>query len=82
MSGVLAVAADLFQIAHEWAFPHTEPTGERSGGLSVIVILAGIVVTLGAVAGLVWLKGRVERQDAEEPQSPPPPDSGETVPDA
>jgi len=58
---LLAPLADLVQIAHETQFPHQEPVkADGGGGASPIVILAGIIVTLAAVAGLVWLKKRVD----------------------
>jgi hypothetical protein len=57
---LLAPLADLLQIAHETQIPHQEPMRESGGGASAIVILAGVAVTLVAVAGLVWLKKRVD----------------------
>jgi hypothetical protein len=52
---------DVAQIAHDTQFPHQEPVKTTSGGgASVIVILAGILVTLVAVGGLVWLKKRTD----------------------
>ena len=47
-------------IAHITAYPHQEPvrTASSGGGASTIVILAGIVVTMIAVGGLIWLKRR------------------------
>ena len=60
MIELLAPLADLIQIAHETQFPHQEPVKADGGGANPIVILAGIIVTLAAVAGLVWLKKRVD----------------------
>lgn len=52
---------DVLQIAHETDFLHEEPMERDSGGgASTVVILAGVLVTLAAVAGLVWLKKRVD----------------------
>jgi hypothetical protein len=49
-------------IAHDIGYPHQEPppqtAGGGSGGASAVVILVGVVITLAAVAGLVWLKQR------------------------
>lgn len=58
MIDVLAPLADLLQIAHDTQMPHEERVKE-GGGASTVVILAGIVVTLALVGGLVWLKKRV-----------------------
>ena len=58
---LLPAILDVVQIAHDLAFPHEEPvTKSDGGGASPVVILAGIVATLAAVAGLVWLKKRAE----------------------
>jgi hypothetical protein len=60
MIDVLSSLADVVQIAHDLAFPHEEPVKSDGGGASVIVIVAGIVASLLAVAGLIWLKRRVD----------------------
>ena len=61
MIDVLSAALDVLQIAHDTQLPHEEPVkGGDGGGASVIVIVAGILVSLLAVAGLIWLKGRVD----------------------
>ena len=62
MIDLLSSAADVLQIAHDLGFPHQEPAAPKSegGGASVIVIIAGVVVSLMAVAGLIWLKRRVD----------------------
>lgn len=62
MIDLLASALDVLQVAHELGFPHQEPTPMKSdgGGASPVVILAGIVVSLLAVAGLIWLKRRTD----------------------
>ena len=61
MIAVLASLIDVVQLAHDTQFPHQEPVMKGSGGgASAIVILAGIVVTLAAVGGLVWLKKRAD----------------------
>ena len=62
MIDLLSSVADVLQIAHDIGFPHQDPApGKGSGGgASVIVIGAGIVVSLLAVAGLIWLKRRVD----------------------
>ncbi len=59
---LLASVLDVVQIAHELGFPHQEPAPMESGGggASPIVIVAGIVVSLLAVAGLIWLKRRTD----------------------
>jgi LPXTG-motif cell wall-anchored protein len=59
---LLTSALDVVQIAHDLGVPHQEPAPVRSGGggASPIVILAGIVVSLLAVAGLIWLKRRTD----------------------
>lgn len=61
MTEVLSALGDILQIAHETQIPHQEPVSSGSGGgASTIVIVAGIVVTLALVGGLVWLKKRVD----------------------
>jgi hypothetical protein len=59
MIDLLSSALDLVQLAHDTQFPHQEPM-KSSGGTSVIVIVAGVLVSLVAVAGLIWLKRRVD----------------------
>jgi LPXTG-motif cell wall-anchored protein len=52
---------DVLQIAHETDFFHEEPMKPDSGGgASTIIILAGVLATLAAVGGLIWLKKRVD----------------------
>jgi hypothetical protein len=61
MIDVLSSLADVVQIAHDIGYPHQDPVqSSDGGGASVIVIVAGIVVSLLAVAGLIWLKRRVD----------------------
>lgn len=62
MTELLASLADVLQVAHDLAFPHQEPgrDGEGGGGASTIVILVGVLASLAAVAGLVWLKKRTD----------------------
>ena len=60
MSGPLSVLSDVLVIAHETTFVHEEPPKGAGGGASTILIIAGIVVTLALVGGLVWLKKRVD----------------------
>lgn len=60
MIDVVSSALDLLQVAHDTQFPHQEPVRGNGGGASVVVIIAGILVSLLAVAGLIWLKGRVD----------------------
>lgn len=62
MIDLLAAAADVLQIAHDLGLPHQEPAPARDegGGASAIVIVAGVLVSLVAVAGLIWLKRRVD----------------------
>ena len=63
MTALLSQVADVLQIAHDIGVPHQEPVPVRSGGgggASGIVIIAGILVSLVAVAGLIWLKRRVD----------------------
>ncbi len=57
---VLASLLDVVQIAHDTGIPHDDPMKGAGGGTSVIVIVAGILVSLVAVAGLIWLKRRVD----------------------
>ena len=48
-------------IAHDIGYPHQDPPPAPSGdggGASTVVILIGVVVTLAAVGGIVWLKQR------------------------
>jgi hypothetical protein len=55
------VASIAIPIAHDIGYPHQEPAPAPSGnggGASTIVILVGVVVTLVAVGGLIWLKQR------------------------
>lgn len=62
MTEVLTSVADVLQVAHDLGFPHQEPAreGEGGGGASTIVILIGVLASLAAVAGLVWLKKRTD----------------------
>lgn len=61
MIDLLGAALDVVQIAHETDFFHEEPMKSGSGGgASTIVVLAGVMATLAAVAGLVWLKRRAD----------------------
>ncbi len=63
MIHILSSVADALQIAHDTGFPHPEPTPVKEGaggGASAIVIVAGVLVSLLAVGGLVWLKRRVD----------------------
>lgn len=61
MIDLVSTFLDVVQIAHETDFLHEEPVKRDSGGgASTVVILAGILVTLAAVGGLVWLKKRVD----------------------
>jgi LPXTG-motif cell wall-anchored protein len=59
---VLSSVADVIQLAHDTGFPHPEPPPVKgnTGGASAIVVIAGILVSLVAVAGLIWLKRRVD----------------------
>ena len=58
----MSVLLDIFQIAHDLGAPHQEPapTGDGGGGAPVVVIIAGVLVTLALVGALVWLKNRTE----------------------
>jgi hypothetical protein len=56
----LASLIDVVQIAHDLGVPHPEPVKSDGGGTNVMVIVVGILVSLLAVAGLIWLKGRVD----------------------
>jgi len=60
MIDLLPSVIDVVQLAHDTQFPHQEPVRSSGGGASVIVIVAGIVVSLLAVVGLIWLKRRVD----------------------
>ena len=62
MIDLLSSVSDVLQIAHDTGFPHPEPTPVKGngGGASAIVIVAGILVSLMAVGGLIWLKRRVD----------------------
>ena len=63
MIDLLTSALDVVRIAHELGYPHEETmrsAGGGGGGASPVVILAGIVVSLIAVAGLIWLKRRTD----------------------
>ena len=55
------VGSVAIPIAHDLGYPHQDPspapTG-NGGGASTVVILVGVVVTLAAVGGLIWLKQR------------------------
>jgi hypothetical protein len=58
----LSSIAGVLQIAHDIGIPHTDPAPvkEGGGGASAIVIVAGVLVSLVAVGGLIWLKRRVD----------------------
>ena len=63
MIDVLSSVADVLQIAHDIGVPHQEPVGPpkgNGGGASAIVVVAGVLVSLLAVGGLIWLKRRVD----------------------
>jgi hypothetical protein len=63
MIDALSSLADVLQIAHDIGIPHQEPPSPakgNGGGASAIVIAAGILVSLVAVGGLIWLKRRVD----------------------
>jgi hypothetical protein len=60
MTEVLSALGDVLQIAHETQIPHQEPPRGAGGGASTVVIIAGVLVTLALVGGLVWLKKRVD----------------------
>ncbi|HYH59142.1 MAG TPA: hypothetical protein VD790_07960 [Thermoleophilaceae bacterium] len=68
MTELLTGLLDVVRIAHDLGFPHQEQPMQESGGggASGIVILAGVAVTLMAVAGLVWLKKRSETGSAPD----------------
>ena len=51
---------EIVRIAHETDFFHEEPVRSSGGGAGVAVILAAVVVSVVAVAGLIWLKRRVD----------------------
>ena len=62
-NGVLDfIGSVALPIAHDIGYPHQDPPppdpSGNGGGASTIVILVGVIVTLVAVAGLVWLKQR------------------------
>lgn len=62
-AAVAGALLDGLQIAHELGFPHQEPApsgGGGGGGASTAAILAGVVLTLAALGGLIWLKNRAE----------------------
>ncbi len=60
MIDLLSSALDVVLLAHDTQFPHQEPAKSSGGGATVIVIVAGVLVSLAAVAGLIWLKRRVD----------------------
>jgi hypothetical protein len=71
------VGSIAIPIAHDIGYPHQEPPPRPSGsggGASTVVILVGVVVTLAAVAGLVWLKQRTNATAAKTDgvTTPPP----------
>jgi hypothetical protein len=59
---LVSQVADVLQIAHDIGVPHQEstPVDQSGGGASAIVIAAGLLVSLVAVAGLIWLKRRTD----------------------
>ena len=55
------VGSIAIPIAHDIGYPHQEPPPAPSGnggGASTVAIIVGVVITLAAVGGLVWLKQR------------------------
>ena len=60
MTAVLGAVLDVLQVAHDTQVPHEEPAKGGSGGASAIVVVAGVLVSIVAVAGLVWVKKRVD----------------------
>jgi hypothetical protein len=59
---VLSSVADALQIAHDIGVPHEEPAPVKGngGGANAIVVVAGVLASLVAVGGLIWLKRRVD----------------------
>jgi hypothetical protein len=63
MIDVVSSVADVLQIAHDIGYPHYDPPAQpkgNGGGASAIVIVAGVLISLVAVGGLIWLKRRVD----------------------
>ena len=62
MIDLLSSAVDVLQIAHDFGLPHQEPVPVKGngGGASAIIVVVGILVSLLAVGGLIWLKRRVD----------------------
>ena len=63
MIDLLSSVTDVLQIAHDTDFPHYDPPAPakgNGGGASAIVIVVGVLVSLVAVGGLIWLKRRVD----------------------
>ena len=64
-------------IAHDIGYPHQEPppepAGGSGGGASAVVILVGVIVTLAAVAALVWLKQRTSATGSARTELPADP---------
>jgi hypothetical protein len=63
MNLLLASVIDVLQIAHDIGYEHYDPPAPAKGGgggASTIVIAIGILVSVVAVAGLIWLKRRTD----------------------
>ena len=71
----LALGADL-AMAHPSDYPHEEPKSSEADSTSPLLIAAGVVVTLVLVSGLVWLKERARRAEAEEVERKMAPEPG------
>jgi hypothetical protein len=60
-----ALPLDALQLAHETNVPHDEPRSS-GGGVNIVLIVVGAVVTVGLVGSLVWLKERMRKLEERE----------------
>ena len=70
MTELLAGVLELVQLAHDTQLPHEESESGGDGGTSTVLVLAGVAVALALVAGLVWVKKRVDVGEGERLEGP------------
>jgi hypothetical protein len=61
---LIALPVEALQLAHDTSVPHHSRAG--GGGVSVVLILVGVVVTGALVGALVWLKGHMRKLEERE----------------
>ena len=65
-----ALLLDALQLAHETQVPHQERSAE-GGGVNVVLVVLGAVVTLAVVGALIWVKERTRKLEQREQDEAP-----------